>query len=88
MLLCLALAALERSERQTTLGRLAETMLGFFAADPGLTVSGQTFDLKSVDQRRDLVQVIRSLCDGRVLWRRQGDEDQFIRDAATMCSTM
>jgi len=48
VLLCLALAALERSERQTTLGRLAETMLGFFAADPGLTVSGQTFDLKSV----------------------------------------
>ena len=34
VLLCLALAALERSERQTTLGRLAEAMLGFFTADP------------------------------------------------------
>ena len=36
VLLCLALAALERSERQTTLGRLAEAMLGFFTADPSL----------------------------------------------------
>lgn len=82
VLLCLALAALERSERQTTLGRLAEMMLGFFAADAALAQSGLVFDLKSADQRRDLVQVIRSLCDRRVLWRRQGDEDQFVRDAA------
>ena len=81
VLLCLALAALERSERQTTLGRLAEMMLGFLAADSVLTASGLSFDLRSVDQRRDLVQVIRYLCDQRVLWRRQGDEDQFLRDA-------
>jgi len=80
VLLCLALAALERSERQTTLGRLAEAMLGFFAGDPSLAACGLSFDLKSMDQRRDLVQVIRFLCDRRVLWRRQGDEDQFIRD--------
>lgn len=80
VLLCLALASLERSERQTTLGRLAEAMLGFFAADPRLAASGLSFDLKSMDHRRDLVQVIRLLCDRRVLWRKQGDEDQFVKD--------
>ena len=80
VLLCLALAALERSERQTTLGRLAEAMLGFFTADPALAACGLSFDLKSMDQRRDLVQVIRFLCDRRVLWRRQGDEEQFVKD--------
>jgi uncharacterized protein (TIGR02678 family) len=79
-LLCLALAALERGERQTTLGKLAEDMVGFFAADPSLKDAGLSFDLKSMDQRRDLVQVIRFLCDRRVLWRRQGDEDLFIKD--------
>jgi uncharacterized protein (TIGR02678 family) len=80
VLLCLALAALERSERQTTLGRLAEAMLGFFTGDPVLAACGLSFDLKSMDQRRDLVQVIRFLCDRRVLWRRQGDEEQFVKD--------
>jgi uncharacterized protein (TIGR02678 family) len=80
VLLCLALAALERGERQTTLGKLAEAMAGFFAADPSLKAAGLSFDLKSMDQRRDLVQVIRFLCDRRVLWRRQGDEDLFVKD--------
>ena len=80
VLLCLALAALERSERQTTLGRLAESMLGFFAADPALAALGLSFDLQSMDQRRDLVHVIRFLSERRVLWRRQGDEEQFVRD--------
>ncbi len=80
VLLCLALAALERSERQTTLGRLADAMVGFFAGDSALAGCGLSFDLKSMDQRRDLVQVIRFLCERHVLWRRQGDEDQFVRD--------
>jgi uncharacterized protein (TIGR02678 family) len=79
VLFCLALAALERSERQTTLGRLAQEMQGFFAGEPLLARCGLTFDLKAMDQRRDLVQVIRQLCDRRVLWRRQGDEDQFVK---------
>jgi uncharacterized protein (TIGR02678 family) len=79
VLFCLALAALERSERQTTLGRLAEEMQGFFAGEPLLARCGLAFDLKAMDQRRDLVQVIRQLCDRRVLWRRQGDEDQFVK---------
>ena len=80
VLLCLALAALERSERQTTLGKLAEAMLGFFAADPGLAASGLSFDLKTMDERRDLVQVIRFLLASGVLRRIYGDEDHYLKD--------
>lgn len=80
ILLCLALAVLERSERQTTLGRLAEGMVGFFVAEPRLAAAGYSFDLHSMDQRRDLVQAIRFLGERQVLSPRHGDEDQFIKD--------
>jgi uncharacterized protein (TIGR02678 family) len=80
VLLCLALAALERSERQTTLGKLAEAMFGYFAADPLLVACGLSFELKTIDERRDLVQVIRFLLECGVLRRIQGDEDHFLKD--------
>jgi uncharacterized protein (TIGR02678 family) len=80
VLLCLALAALERSERQTTLGRLAEAMFGFFVADSALVGCGLAFDLKRMDERRDLVQVIRLLLEAGVLRRVQGDEDHYLKD--------
>jgi uncharacterized protein (TIGR02678 family) len=80
VLLCLALAALERSERQTTLGKLAESMFGFFTADPTLVACGLSFELKTMDERRDLVQVIRFLLECGVLRRVQGDEDHYLRD--------
>ncbi len=82
-LLCLALASLERSERQITLGRLATDMAEFFAADPALAEQGPAFDLKSADQRRHLVQVIRFLLERRVLRRVQGDEEHFVKDAGS-----
>jgi uncharacterized protein (TIGR02678 family) len=80
VLLCLALAALERSERQTTLGKLAEAMVGFFTADTALAACGLSFDLKTMDERRDLVQVIRFLLEAGVLRRIQGDEDHYLKD--------
>ena len=61
VLLCLALAALERSDRQTALGRLADDVVGLLAGDPAFSAAGVVFDLSSRDQRRDLVQVIRFL---------------------------
>lgn len=78
VVLCLALAALERADRQTTLGRLAEAIIGFAAADPGLASAGISFDLTSHDQRRDLVHVMRLLLDFRVLLRVHGDEQQYL----------
>lgn len=78
VLLCLALAALERADRQTTLGRLAEAIVGFAAADPALAAAGVSFDLTGQDQRRDLVHVMRLLLDLRVLVRVHGDEQQYL----------
>ncbi len=78
VLLCLALAALERADRQTTLGRLAEAIVGFAGADPALAAAGMSFTLEGHDQRRDLVHVMRFLLDLRVLVRVHGDEQQYL----------
>lgn len=78
VLLCLALAALERADRQTTLGLLADAVVGFAAADPALAAAGMTFTLLGQDQRRDLVHVMRLLLELRVLVRVHGDEQQYL----------
>ena len=80
VLLCLALAALERSDRQTALGKLASDVVGLIAGDPAFSAAGIVFDLSSRDQRRDLVQVIRFLLDLRVLARMHGDEEQYLNE--------
>jgi uncharacterized protein (TIGR02678 family) len=77
-LLCLALAALEKSERQTTLGKIAETIVEFVAADRELQTAGLVFDISSYDQRRDLVHAVRLLLDFGLLRRIHGDEQQFL----------
>ncbi|MFL6112616.1 MAG: TIGR02678 family protein [Catenulispora sp.] len=79
VLLCLALAHLERSESQTTLGRLAEGVLTG-AADPVLAASGITFALERREERADLVAVVRLLLSWGVLARVAGDEDAFVAD--------
>jgi uncharacterized protein (TIGR02678 family) len=78
VLLCLALAALERGDRQTTLGRLAGEIVAFAGADPALAAAGMAFTLEGQDQRRDLVHVIRLLLELRVLARVHGDEQQYV----------
>lgn len=80
VLLCLALAALERADRQTTLGRLADAIVGLAAADPVLAAAGAGFELAGHDQRRDLVHVVRLLLDLRVLVRVHGDEQQYLAE--------
>lgn len=81
VLLCLVLAALERSDRQTALARLAEQAGGLYAEDPGLAAAGVTFDLRQQGARRDLVFVVRTLLDLGVLSRVEGDEDGYVRGA-------
>lgn len=80
VLFCLALAALERSERQTALGKVADDIVTLVAADPALARAGIEFDLNSRDQRRDLVQVMRSLIALRVIERVHGDEEQYLQE--------
>src|SRR5947209_14922100 len=49
--------------------------------------AGIAFDLKSQDQRRDLVQVVRLLLSLRVLVRVQGDEQQYLSERGDRKST-
>ncbi len=74
VLLCLALAVLERADAQTTLGRLAEEVLAA-AAEPELDFA---FTLDSRPERADLVAVVRTLLDWGVLRRVAGDEDAYL----------
>ncbi|HUF91586.1 MAG TPA: TIGR02678 family protein [Candidatus Limnocylindria bacterium] len=78
VILCLALAALERADRQTALGRLADDVVALASADPALAAAGMSFTLTGQDQRRDVVHVMRFLLDLRVLVRVHGDEQQYL----------
>src|SRR5437879_1972155 len=60
VLLCLACAALERSESQITLRLLGERLLQL-AAEPVLTSLGFAFTLGTQHERRELVAVCRTL---------------------------
>lgn len=77
VVVCLALAALERADNQITLGRLAEQIVAA-AADPELAATGLEFGLSSRDERSDLVAVARLLLDLGVLIRVAGDEQTFV----------
>lgn len=80
VLLCLALAALERSERQTTLGRIAGQIAGLAAGDPQLAANDVAFTIESAEDRRALVHVLRWLLRVGALRRVHGDEEHFLRD--------
>ncbi|MDK0522783.1 TIGR02678 family protein [Streptomyces sp. ML-6] len=77
VLLCLALAALERGEAQVALGRLAEQIV-LAAADPELVAAGIVFTLERRDERLDLAAVVRLLLRAGVLRRVAGDEEAYI----------
>lgn len=77
VLLCLALAALERGEPQVPLGRLAEQVV-LAAADPELAAAGVTFTLERREERLDLAAVVRFLLRLGVLHRVAGDEQAYV----------
>jgi len=77
-LLCLALAALEKFDRQTTLIKLAETIMHLVASDRELRTAGLVFDTGNFDHRRDLLHAIRLLSDQGLLRKLDGDERQFL----------
>ncbi|MEU8976584.1 TIGR02678 family protein [Streptomyces monashensis] len=80
VLLCLALAALERGEAQIALGRLAEQVV-LDAADPHLAAAGLEFTLERRDERLDLAAVVRLLLRYGVLRRVAGDEEAYVSGA-------
>ena len=72
------MAALERADRQTTLGLLVNEVLGLLRGDSALAEAGISFELETHDERRDLVDIVRWLMNLRVLTRVHGDEQQFL----------
>lgn len=74
VLLCLALAVLERSDPQISLGRLAEEIV-LAARQPGL--EEVVFTLGNREERSDLVAAIRLLLGQGVLVRVAGDEESY-----------
>lgn len=77
VLLCLALAALERGEAQIALGRLAEQVV-LDAADPHLAAAGVEFTMERRDERLDLAAVVRLLLRHGVLRRVAGEEEAYV----------
>lgn len=75
VLLCLALAVLERSDPQISLGRLADEIL-LVVRQPGL--ESVEFTLSGREERADLVAAIRLLLGYGVLTRVAGDEESFV----------
>jgi uncharacterized protein (TIGR02678 family) len=69
---------LEQSDRQTTLGQIAQRIMELIAADRDLQMAGLLFDIGNYDQRRDLVHAVRYLMDIGLLRRLDGDERQFL----------
>lgn len=80
VLLCLALAVLEREDVQITLQRLGERLIAE-AADPDLAASGFSFMLERQSERRDLVQVCRLLLELGIISRVAGDEEAYINQS-------
>lgn len=76
--LCLCVAALERAERQTTLGVLADEVAASAQGDEVLKDCGVSVDLSKQEDRRDLAIVVRYLVDQRVLVRMDGTEDDYV----------
>lgn len=80
VLLMLALAALERSDSQVALGRLAEQVL-LLGSTPELTGAGFDFSLTIREHRADLVAVVQVLLEWGVLKRVAGDEQEFLQSS-------
>ena len=78
VMLMLALAALERSDLQVALGRLAEQVV-LYGRTPGLAAYGFDFELGTREERSDMVAVIRVLLDWGVLARVSGNEQDFVQ---------
>jgi uncharacterized protein (TIGR02678 family) len=75
VLLCLALAALDRAGAQTTLARLADELRSLSLEDPSLA----PFDAESPAERHALVDVLRLLEELGLLALRDGDAEAYAR---------
>jgi uncharacterized protein (TIGR02678 family) len=80
VVLCFALAAIERMDRQTTLQKIAEGVVALAANDQFFANAAFAFALTTREERRELVAVIRALLEMGVLRRVHGDEEAFVAE--------
>jgi uncharacterized protein (TIGR02678 family) len=76
VLFCLAAAALERSERQTTLGRLAEEVVTLATTSD---LEALQFSFATREERADLAEAIKLLVRLGVLGRVSGEEEAYVK---------
>ena len=88
VLLCLVLAVLEKGERQTALGRLAQDVMLAAHADDTFRRAGMDLRFERRAERLDLVAVIRLLAAWGVVTRVQGDEEGYIRQSGDVLYTV
>ena len=88
VILSLALASLVRADRQTTLVRLRDSVIGLLRAEPRFEAAGVRVDLDHQESRRDFVHALRLLLAWGVIKRVQGEEERFIKDAEPTRSIM
>ena len=86
VLVCLALATLERAESQVTLGWLAERIVRL-AREDELAATGISFSLLTREERSDLVAVARLMLDIGVLARVAGMSRRLSANPATRSTT-
>lgn len=87
VLFCLACAVLERADAQITLHVLGERLL-LLAGEPAFASQRFRFTLSEQHERRELVQVCRTLLDLGVLHRIAGDDDAYIRSASDQADAL
>jgi uncharacterized protein (TIGR02678 family) len=75
VLFCLAAAALERADAQTTLGDLAQAVV---ALAHERELGGLTFTFETREERSDLAQAIRLLLSLGAISRVSGDEEAYV----------
>lgn len=78
VLLCLALASLERFGKQTTLKNVADDLQAQIAGDPVLVAAAFELNTERREDRSDLVAVGRCLVGLQVIARVHGDEESYL----------
>ncbi len=87
-LLCMVLAVLEKAERQTILGRIAEQVALKARGDEVLERAGMAVRFERRAERLDLIAVILMLVGRGVLTRIHGDEEGYVQHGGEVLYTI
>ncbi len=87
-LLCMVLAVLEKAERQTILGHIAEQVAMKARGDDVLEHAGMDLRFERRAERLDLIAVIRVLVARGVLTRIHGDEEGYVQHSGEVLYTI